>query len=48
MDTFGELTLTTVTVKEVVRTGRVGVVAGRDAHLWTNRSCVCPALAKAQ
>uniref|UniRef100_A0A0P4W0I8 FZ domain-containing protein n=1 Tax=Scylla olivacea TaxID=85551 RepID=A0A0P4W0I8_SCYOL len=44
VETFGELTLTTVAVKEVVREGRVRVATGQDGHLWTNRSCVCPSL----
>lgn len=48
VDTFGGLTLTTVLVSHVVRAGRVRVLAGESAHLWTNRSCACPPLALAQ
>lgn len=44
VDTFGGLTLTTATVNEVVRAGRVHLLVGGDAHLWTNRSCACPPL----
>ncbi|XP_042215330.1 secreted frizzled-related protein 3-like [Homarus americanus] len=44
VDTFGSLTLTTVAVTKVVRKGRVQVIPGADAHLWTNRSCACPPL----
>nr|XP_053643627.1 secreted frizzled-related protein 3-like isoform X3 [Cherax quadricarinatus] len=44
VDTYGELTLTTVLVKEVVKAGRVLVLTATDAYLWTNRSCICPPL----
>nr|XP_045591910.1 secreted frizzled-related protein 3-like [Procambarus clarkii] len=44
VETYGDLTLTTVVVKEVVVTGRVLVLTPADAHLWTNRSCICPPL----
>ncbi|XP_066982750.1 secreted frizzled-related protein 3-like [Macrobrachium rosenbergii] len=44
VDTFGSLTLTTMTVTEVVRAGRVIVIVGKETYLWTNRSCECPPL----
>ncbi|XP_068212348.1 LOW QUALITY PROTEIN: secreted frizzled-related protein 3-like [Palaemon carinicauda] len=48
VDTFGSLTLTTMTVSEVVRAGRVIVIVGKDTYLWTNRSCECPPLTPEQ
>ncbi|XP_064101710.1 secreted frizzled-related protein 3-like [Macrobrachium nipponense] len=44
VDSFGSLTLTTMTVTEVVRPGRVIVIVGKETYLWTNRSCECPPL----
>ncbi|XP_076034403.1 secreted frizzled-related protein 3-like isoform X2 [Oratosquilla oratoria] len=42
--TFGSLTVTNVTVRDVLRSRGVVLVPGEEAHLWTNSSCACPPL----